>query len=166
MDCGLIPGKSRVSLAKRPGRGGMRGSDPLDLDRVAGIKSRHVLISIVHAGSDGSGISRTESAARVAGDGSPRRGSPRRNAYMRSRPWFGLRFGLEITRDMADPSGHSGLRIRARSLLATARGGTDSPMSCEIAVLASVWLELWHWRLRAMLQSYSSARVGLQHSGS
>ena len=71
----------------------------------------------------------------------------------------------EITRDMADPSGHSGLRIRARSGLATARGGTDSPVSRELAVLASIWLELWYWRLHAMLQSYSSARVGLQQSG-
>ena len=71
----------------------------------------------------------------------------------------------EITRDMADPSGHSGLRIRARSGLTTARGGTDSPVSHELTVLASVWLELWHWRLRAMLQSYTSAWVGLQHSG-
>ena len=66
---------------------------------------------------------------------------------------------------MANPSGHSSLGIRARLGLATARGGTDSPVNYELAVQASVWLELWHWRLRAMLQSYSSARVGLQHSG-
>ena len=79
----------------------------------------------------------------------------------------GLGSGLvwEITRDMADASGHSGLRIRARSGLATARGSTVSPVSRELTVLASVWLELWHWRLCAMLQSYSSARVGLQQSG-
>ena len=55
MDCGLILTKPGVSLEKEPGRTGIIGSRPLDLNLVAQICSARVLIAGVHAGSDGSG---------------------------------------------------------------------------------------------------------------
>ena len=55
MDCGLILTKPGVSLEKEPGRTGILGPKPLDLDLGAQICSSRVLIAGVHAGSDGSG---------------------------------------------------------------------------------------------------------------
>ena len=55
MDRGLKLTKPGVSLEKEPGRTGILGSRPLDLDLVAQICSARVLIAGVHAGSDGSG---------------------------------------------------------------------------------------------------------------
>ena len=55
MDRGLKLTKPGVSLEKEPGRTGILGSRPLDLDLVAQICSARVLIIGVHAGSDGSG---------------------------------------------------------------------------------------------------------------
>ena len=55
MDRGLKLTKPGVSLEKEPGRTGILGSRPLDLDMVAQICSARVLIAGVHAGSDGSG---------------------------------------------------------------------------------------------------------------
>ena len=55
MDRGLKLTKPGVSLEKEPGRTGILGSRPFDLDLVVQICSARVLIVGVHAGSDGSG---------------------------------------------------------------------------------------------------------------
>ena len=76
MDCGLILTKSGVSLEKEPGRTGILGSRPLDLDLVAQIYSARVLIVGVHAGSDGSGEMGRGAAALSPEQGSRGGGSP------------------------------------------------------------------------------------------
>ena len=76
LDGGFISIKRRGSLAKRPGRTVMFRSDPLILDPTAQIGWVLDLIRVVVSRSGGSGSTKCGSAALVAGDGFPRRGSP------------------------------------------------------------------------------------------
>ena len=73
MDCGLILTKSGVSLEKEPGRTGILGSRPLDLELVAQDVTIHVLILAAGNRSDGSGAMGARGGA-----GSPEIQVPRR----------------------------------------------------------------------------------------
>jgi len=72
-DCGLIWLKPEGSLAKRPRRSGIFGSDPLDRDPADEIEPVRDLIASVRDGSRGSGRGNAGAAAGLAGTGVPRR---------------------------------------------------------------------------------------------
>ena len=97
LDGGFIFIKRRGSLAKWPGRTIMFRFDPLILDPTAQIGWVLVLIRVVVSRSGGSGSTERGSAALIAGDGFPRRGSPDFAQIGRSGAQFDAAFGLGRT---------------------------------------------------------------------
>ena len=95
-DCGLILRNPEGSLAKRPRRSGMHGSDPLDHDPAAkDIMFRDLICAAGNGsdGQDGSGaLGRRRATAGDSVRGGAALGSPEKQ-IRRFRGWFGLRLG-------------------------------------------------------------------------